>query len=182
MWELDYKESWMPKTWCFWTVVLKKTLESPLDCKEIQSVHPKDQTWVFIGRTDVEAETPILWPPGGKNRLLRKEPDAGKDWRREEKGTTEDEMIGCYYRLNRQEFEQTPGDSEGQGRLGQGRLASCSPWGHSQTWLRDWTATNNPMIAMVYVVTCLHSSMTREAFNNQCTMTADQSEVLWPSI
>ena len=94
MWELDYKESWMLKNWCFWTVVLEKALESPLDCKEIQPVHSKgNQSWVFIGRTDAEAETPILWPPGGKNRLIRKEPDAGKDWGQEEKGMTEDEMF-----------------------------------------------------------------------------------------
>ena len=93
MWELDHKEVWAPKNWCFWTVVLEKTLESPLDCKEIQPVHPKgDQSWVFIGRTDVEAETPLLCPPDAKSRLIRKDPDAGKDWRQEEKGTTEDEM------------------------------------------------------------------------------------------
>ena len=87
MWELDYKENWALKNWCFWTVVLEKTLESPLDCKEIQPVHPeRDQSWVFIGRTDAEAETPILWSPGVKNWLIRKDPDAGKDWRQEEKG------------------------------------------------------------------------------------------------
>ena len=86
MWELDYKESWVPKNWCFWTVVLEKTLESPLDWKEIQPVHPKwNQSWIFIGRTDVEAETPILWPPDSKNQLIWKDPDAGKDWRQEEK-------------------------------------------------------------------------------------------------
>ena len=89
MWELDYKGSWAPKNWCFWTVVLEKTLESPLDCKEIQPVHPKgNQCWIFIGRTDVEAETPILRPPDAKNWLFGKDPDAGKDWRQEEKGTT----------------------------------------------------------------------------------------------
>ena len=105
MWELDYKESWAPKNWCFWTVVLEKTLESPLDCKEIQPVHPKgDQSWVFIGRTDVEAETPILWPPDVKNWLIGKDPDAGKDWRQEEKGMTEDEMVGWHHRLNGHEF------------------------------------------------------------------------------
>ena len=91
MWELACKESWVPKNWCFWTVVLEKTLESPLDCKEIQPVHPKgDQPWVFIGRTDVEAETPILWPSDTKSWLIGKDPDAGQDWRQEEKGTTED--------------------------------------------------------------------------------------------
>ena len=101
MWELVYKESWALKNWCFWTVVLEKTLESPLDCKEIQPVHPKfDQSWVFIGRTDVEAETPILWPPDVKSWLIWKDPDAGKDWGQEEKGTTEDEMVGWHYWLN----------------------------------------------------------------------------------
>ena len=93
MWVLDYKESWVPKNWCFWTVVLEKTLESPLDCKEIKPVHPKGNwSWIFIGRTDAEAETPIHWPPDAKNWLIRKDPDAGKDWRQEKKGTTEDEM------------------------------------------------------------------------------------------
>ena len=105
MWELDYKESWMPKNWCFWTVVLEKTLESPLDCKEIQPVHPKgDQSWVFIGGTDVEAETPILWPPDVKNWLNGKDPDAGKDWRQEENGTIEDEMVRWHHWLNGHEF------------------------------------------------------------------------------
>ena len=105
-WELDYKESWVPKNWCFWTVVLEKTLESPLDCKEIQLVHPKGvQSWVFIGRTDAEAETPIIWPPDAKNWLIWKEPDAGKDWRQEEKGMTEDEMTGWHHRLSGHEFE-----------------------------------------------------------------------------
>ena len=95
MWELDYKESWAPKNWCFWTVVLEKTLESPLDCKEIQPVHPEgDQSWVFIGRTDAEAETPILWPPHAKSWLIGKDPDARRDWGQDEKGTTEDEMAG----------------------------------------------------------------------------------------
>ena len=106
MWELDYKESWAPKNWCFWTVVLEKTLESPLDCKEIQQVpHKGDQSWIFIGRTDAEAETPILWPPDGKSWLIWKDSDAGKDWRREEKGTTEDEMVGWHHWLKGHEFE-----------------------------------------------------------------------------
>ena len=105
MWELDYKESWAPKNWCFWTMVLEKTLESPSDSKEIQPVHPKwDQSWVFIGRTDVEAETPILWPPDAKSWLFWKDPDAGKDWGQEEKGKTEDEMVGWHHRLNGFEF------------------------------------------------------------------------------
>ena len=106
MWELDYKESWAPKNWCFWSVVLEKTLESPLDCKEIQPIHPTgDQSWVFIGRTDVEAETPILWPPDVKSWLTGKDPNAGKDWGQEEKGTTEDEMVGWHHQLNGDEFE-----------------------------------------------------------------------------
>ena len=100
MWDLDYKKSWALKTWCFWTVVLEKTLEGPLNCKEIQPVHPKgDQSWVFIGRTDVEGETPILWPPYVKSWLIWKDPDAGKDWG-QEKGTTEDRMVGWHHRLN----------------------------------------------------------------------------------
>ena len=94
MWELDYKESWAPKNWCFWIVVLEKTLDSPLGCKEIQPIHPKgDQSWIVIGRTDAEAETPILWPPDVENQLIGKDPDAGKDWGWEEKGMTEDEMV-----------------------------------------------------------------------------------------
>ena len=105
MWELDYKESWIPKNWCFWTVVLEKTLESPLNCKEIQPVHPKgDQSWAFVGRTDVEAETPILWPPDVKSWLIGKDPDAGKDWGQEEKVTTEYEMVGWHHWLNGDEF------------------------------------------------------------------------------
>ena len=106
MLELDYKESWMPKNWSFWTVVLEKTLESPLDCKEIQPVHPKgDLSWVVTGRTDTEAETPILWPPVVKSWFILKDPDAGKDWEQEEKGMTEDEMVGWHHRLSADEFE-----------------------------------------------------------------------------
>ena len=106
MWELDYKESWAPNNWCFWTVVLEKTLESPLDSKEIQPVHPKGyQSWIFIGRTNAEADTPIFWPPDVKNWLIWKDPDAEKDWGREEKGMVEDEMVGWHHWLNRHEFE-----------------------------------------------------------------------------
>ena len=106
MWELDYKESWVQKNWCFWTVVLEKTFESPLDCKEIQAVHPKgNQSWIFTGRTDAEAETPILWQPDAKNQLIEKDPDAGKDWGQQEKGTTEDEMVGWHHQVNGHEFE-----------------------------------------------------------------------------
>ena len=141
MWELYYKESWMPKNWCFWTVVLEKTVESPLDCKEIQPVHPKgNQSRIFIGRTDAEAETSILWPPDAMNWLIWKDPDAGKDWGQEEKRTTEDEMVGWHHQLNGQEFEQAPGDGEGQGSL-----ACCSSWGRKESDTTErlkWTELN----------------------------------------
>ena len=128
MWVLDYKESWAPKNWCFWTVVLEKTLESPLDCKEIQSVNPKGiQSWIFIGRTDSGADTIILWPPNVKNWLIWKDPDAEKDWRQEEKGTTEDEMAWWHHWLDGCESEWTPGVGDGQGGL-----ACCDAWGHKQ--------------------------------------------------
>ena len=129
MWELDYKESWGQKNWCFWTVVLEKTLESSLDSKKIQPIHPKgNQSWIFIGRTDAEAEAPILWPPDVKNWLLGKDPDAGKDWRQEEKGMTEDEMAGWHHWLNGHEFEQTLGDNGGQRSL-----VWYSQWGHKES-------------------------------------------------
>ena len=129
MWELDYKESWEPKNWCFWTVVLEKTLESPLDCKEIQPVSANgNQSWIFIGKTDAEAETPILWPPDGKSWLIRKDPAAGNNWRQEEKGTTENEMVGCHHWFNGCELEPALGDGEGQGSL-----VCCSPWGHKES-------------------------------------------------
>ena len=138
MWELDYKESWAPKNWCFWTVVLEKTLESPLDCKEI---NPKEnQPWIFIGRTDAEAETPIFWSPDAKSWLIRKDPDAGTDWRQEEKGITEEEIVGWYHWLDGHEFEQAPGVGDGQGSL-----ACCSPWGRKESdtieWL-NWTESD----------------------------------------
>ena len=127
IWELDHKEGWAPKNWCFWTVVLEKTLVNPLDSKEIKPVNPKgNQSWIFIGRTDAETEAPILWPPDGKNWLIGKDPDAGKDWRQEEKGMTEDEMVRYHHQLNGHESEQTASDSEGQ------RSWVCySPWGHT---------------------------------------------------
>ena len=140
MWELDREEGWAPKNWCFWTVVLEKTLESPLDCKEVQPVHPKgDQSCLFIGRTDVEAETSILWPPDVKNWLIWKGPDAGKNWRWEEKETTEDEMVGWDHELNGHEFEWTSGVGDGQGGL---VYYSQSMGSQSQTWLSDWTELN----------------------------------------
>jgi len=118
MWELDYKESWALNNWCFWSVVLEKTLESPLDCKEIQPVHPKgDQSWTFIGRTGSKAEIPILWPPHGESWFIGKDPDARRDWGQEEKGTTEDEMAGFHHWFNGRESEWTPGVGGGQGGL-----------------------------------------------------------------
>ena len=136
--ELDHKESQTSNNWCFWTVVLEKTLESPLGCKEIQPVYPKEnQPWIFIGRTDVEAEIPILWPPGEKNWFIWKDPDARKDWRCEEKGMTEDKMVAWHHRLNGQEFEQAPGVGDGQGSL-----VLCSPWG-SQRVGHDWATELN---------------------------------------
>ena len=129
MGELEHKEGWWLKNWCLWTVVLEKTFESPLDCKEIQPVNPKgNQSWIFIGRIDAEAEIPILWPPDSKNWLTGKDPDAGKDWRPEEKGLTEDEMVGWHHGLNGHEFEQAPGVGDGQGSL-----VCCSPWGHKES-------------------------------------------------
>ena len=137
MWELDCEESWAPKNWCFWTVVLEKTLKSPLDHKEIQPVHPKgDQSWVFIGRTDAEAETPILWPPDAKSWLIWKGPDAGKDWGQEEKGTTEDEMVGWHHQLNGHGFGWNPKVGDGQGGL-----ACCGSWGHRVE--HDWATELN---------------------------------------
>ena len=136
MWELDCKESWTPKNGCLWTVVLEKTLESPLDCKEIQPVNPQgNQPWIFTGRTNAEAETPILRPSDVKNWLIWKNPDAGKDWRREEEGTTEDEMVGWHHWLNGHEFEQASGVGDGQGGL-----VCHSSWGHRESKrLSHWT-------------------------------------------
>ena len=136
MWELDYEESWALKNWWFWTVVLEKTLESPLDCKEIQPVHLKgDQSWVFTGRTDVEAETPILWPPDAKSWLIWKDLDAGKDWRQEETGTTEDEMAGWHHWLNGHGFGWTPKSWWWTGRPGVLQFMGSQ----SQTQLSNWT-------------------------------------------
>ena len=128
MWESSHQEAWAPKNWCFWTVVLEKTLESPLDSKEVKSVNPKgNQSWIFIGRTDAEAEAPILWPPDTKSQIIIKKHWCWKDWRQEEKVATQDDVVGWHHWINRHEFELTPGDSDGQGRL------SCrSPWGYKE--------------------------------------------------
>ena len=132
MWDLYSKESWVLKNWNFWTVVFEKTRESPLDSKEIQPVHPKgNHSWIFIGKTDAEAEVPILWPPNAEYGLIIKHPDAGKDCRQEEKGTTEDEMVGRHHWLNGHEFEQASGVGDGQ------RILACySPWGHKESDVR----------------------------------------------
>ena len=137
MWELDHKESWASKNWCFWTVMLKKTLERPLDCKKIKSVNLREnQSWIFLGRTDAEAETPKLWPPDVKNWLIWKDHDEGKDWRQEEKGKTEDEMVGWHHRLNGHEFKQAPGVG------GPGSLACFGPWGWQSSGHNSATKLN----------------------------------------
>ena len=134
MWELDCEEGWVLKNWCFLTVVLKKTLESPLDCKEVQPVHSKgDGSWVFIGRTNVEAEPPILSPPHVKSWLIGKDPDAGSDWGQEEKGTTEDEMPGWHHQPEGHEFGWTLGVGDGQRDL-----ACCDSWGRKESDTTEW--------------------------------------------
>ena len=150
MWELDYKESWVPKNWCFWNVVLEKTLESPLDFKEIQPVNTKGgQSWRFIGRMDAEAETPMLWPPDAKNPLFEKDPDSGKYWRQKEKGMTECEMIGCHHWCKGHEFEYAPAIGDGQGSL-----ACYSPWGHKEL---DMTEQLNCLTEYNYLLKSLSS-------------------------
>ena len=133
MWELNPKEGWAPKNWCFWAVVLENTLESPLDSKEIKLINPKgNQSWIFIGRTDAETEAPILWPPDVKGWLFGKDFDAGKDWKQEEKGTTEDEMVGWHHRLNGHELEQTLGDGEERDYV-------LQSMGHKESdWMIEW--------------------------------------------
>ena len=148
MWELDHEENWVLKNQGFWTVVLKKTLESPLDCKEIQLVHPKEnQSLIFIGRTDAEAS--ILWPPDAKSWLVRKDPVAGKDWRQEEKGTTEDEMVGWCHKLNGHEFEHAPVDGEGQGSL-----VCCSP---KELDMTEWKTTICIYICIYYIYVSMYT-------------------------
>ena len=142
MWGLGHKESWVQMNWCFWTVLLEKTLESPLDSKEVKSVNLKgNQPWIFIGRTNADAETPILWPPDAKNWLIWKDPDSGNDWRQEEKGMTEDEMVGWHHQLNGYEFEQASWDGKGQESL-----VCCSPWGCEESDTTEWLNKNNIQI------------------------------------
>ena len=139
MWELDYKESWALKNWCFWSVVLEKILESPLDSRKVQPVHPKgNQSLIFIGRTDAKAETPILWPRHAKSWLIVKDSDAGRYWGQEEKGTTEDEMAGWHHRLDGHEFDSAPEIGDGQGAW----RAVIHGVAKSRTRLSDWTELN----------------------------------------
>ena len=171
IWELEHKESWAQKNWCFWTVVLKKTLESPLDHKEIQTVHSKgDQSWVFIGGTDVEAETPILWPLDAESSLIWKDLDAGKDWGQEEKGRTEDEMVGWHHWHNGHVFGWILGVGDGQGGL-----VYCAVHGVPKSWTRlsNWTELRNglkmgyswPMSKHQY---CFHGLVGSHGAQGQC--------------
>ena len=147
MWELDHKENWAPKNWCLWIVVLEKTLESPLNSKAIQPIHPKgNQSWIFIGRTNAEAEAPVLWLPDRKNWLIWKDPDAGNNWRQEEKGKTEDEMVGWHQWLPGPEFDSTPEVGDGQGGL-----ECCSPWGHR--------VGHNQVTEQNWVLSCMFSAL-----------------------
>ena len=148
MWELDHKEDWVPKNWCFGKMVLGKTLEGPLDCKEIQPVHPKgDQSWVLIGRTDVEAEMPILWPPDAKSWLIGKDPNAGKDRGQEEKGTTEDEMVGGHHQLNGHEFGWTLAVGDGERGLVCDVRFMGSQVRHNWATELNWTERGIPNVA-----------------------------------
>ena len=160
MWELGHKESWVPKNWCFWTRVLEKAHESILDCKEIKSVNPKgNQSWIFIGRTNAKAETPILWPPDAKNLLIGKDSDGGKVWRLEEKGMTEDEMVGCHHQLNGHEFQWVPGVGDGQGGL-----TCCSRWNPKESDMTEqfnWL-TDGDYLKTKYKATIWSSSPTLE--------------------
>ena len=161
MWELDYKESWAQKNWCFWTVVLEKTLESPLDCKEIQPVHSEgDQPWDFFGSNDAKAGTSILWPPHVKSWLIGKDSDAGRDRGQDKKGTTEDEMAGWHHQLDGHESQWTPGIGDGQGGL-----ACCNSWGRKESHMTEWLNWTEPKAG-------LHSASSSEG-SGCCTLCAE---------
>ena len=186
MWELDCEESWAPKNWCFWSVVLEKTLESPLDCKEIQPVHSKgDQSWVFFGRNDAKAETLVLWPPHGKSWLIGKDSDAGCDWGQEEKGMTENEMAEWHHWLDGREFEWTPRDGDGQGVL-----ACCDSWSHKESDMTEglnWTELMRVDGAMyvlpIWDISCLGSvSSSRPYSLSQCPAFPVSFELRWDSL
>jgi len=166
MWELDCEESWVPKNWCFWTVVLEKTLESPLDCKEIQPVHSEvDQPWDFFGRNDAEAETPVLWPPHAKSWLIGKDSVVGRDWGQEEKGTTEDEMAGWHHWLDGRESEWTPGVGDGQGGL-----ACCDSWGRKESTELNWTKLSG----LQFYFTVILFFFYRNRIDLQCRVSDEQ--------
>ena len=151
MWELDHKERWVLKNWCFELWCWRRLL-SPLECKEIKPVNPKgNQPWILIGRTDAEAETPIVWPPDEKSWLIREDPEAGKDWRQEEKGTTENEMARWHHRLDGHEFEQAWGAGDGQGGL-----ACFSPWGHKKSGTSEWLNNKIIYLKIWNTYTCVH--------------------------
>ena len=171
MWELDCEESWALKKWCFWTVVLEKTLESPLDCKKIQPVHPKgDQSWIFTGRTDAEAGTPILWLPDTKNWLIWKDLDAGNDWRQEEKEMTEDEMIRWHHRPNGHEFEQAPRVGDGQRSL-----VCCSQWVHKELDTNEWLKWNWNRVKMSRMLLFVDNALTFSAW--KLYLSFDKTEI-----
>ena len=183
MWELDCEESWVPKNWSFWTVVLEKTLQSPLDCKEIQPVHPKgDQPGVFFGRNDAKAETLVLWPPHAKSWLIGKDSDAGRVWGQEEKGVTEDEMAEWHYRLDGRDFEWTPGVGDGQGGL-----AHCNSWGRRVR--HDWATELNWMfhcLNISFFFPCNNNSRnpkinTQNSFAFLCTLRKEKPFSLYLS-
>ena len=168
MGELAHKEGWALRNWCFWTVVLEKTLESPLDSKEIKPVNPKgSQPWIFIGRTDAEAEAPVLWPPDVKSQLIRKDPDAGKDWRQEEE-TTEDEMVGWHHWLNGHEFEQALGVGEGQGSL-----VCCNLSGCKELDTTEWLNSNNNKCCMWIVLWWEWETLTCSYPSKKCFVTIE---------
>ena len=159
MWKLDCEESWAPKNWCFWTVVLEKTIESPSDCKEIQLVHSEgDWSWVFFGRNDAKAETPVLWPPHAKGWFIGKDSDAGRDWGQEEKGMTEGKMTGWHHQLDGHEFGWTLGDSDGQGGL-----ACCDSWGCKELDMTEWLN----WLTLRLVLWLALASRTRQKYNFQ---------------
>ena len=173
MWKLDCEESWASKNWCFWTIVLEKTLESPLDCREIQPVHSKtDQSWVFFGRNNAKVETPIFWPPHVKSWCIGKDSDAGRDWRQEEKGTTKDEMAGWHHQLDGHESEWTLGVGDGQGPW----RAATHGVAKSRTRLSDWTELN----WMVLLSTVYHKWFRSQCDRRQYAMAALEKKAPYP--
>ena len=184
MWEWDCEEGWVPKNWCFWSVVLKKTLESPLDCQEIQQVHSEDQPWDFFGRNDAKAETPILWPPHVKSWLIGKDSAAGRDWGQEEKGTTEDEMAGWHHWVDGRESEWSPGVGDGQGGL-----ACCNSWAHKELDTTEWLICSDLIVSWLLLLwLCVPSLLwkvwyalwnSRKAYGRRFLYLGKSHGVLW---